>query len=111
MLIEYSYAERESCILNSDSIVVGLCSGVLPAAVAAASTGIAELLKLSIQVLSLSFNLAIETGRRSRQIEDSNGYWGYTIINLSPREQQEALDHFHKEKVPPPWKSPTTRNL
>ena len=98
-LKKYRLVENDSTVLNSGAILLGLCSGVLPAIAAALSKSIRELLSFSLKLVSLSFILAVEVERRSHQIEDGNGVWGYSVINTSPDEQQKILDKFNKTNV------------
>ena len=101
-LTVYSYAERDPSILgasNSDVVILGLCTGLLPAATAATARDTTELLKISVEVVAVAFRLALETTQRSKNIEDGPGCWGFSVINVPPEEQQAIINDFHKAKV------------
>ncbi|KAK2626257.1 hypothetical protein QTJ16_004519 [Diplocarpon rosae] len=96
------HAQIDSSILNNPkAVVVGLCTGVLPAVVATASRGLDDVLDLGIKVISLAFQLAVHSGRRSEAIEAGPGHWGFSILNVPIDTLENIIKKFHTEKVIP----------
>jgi hypothetical protein len=97
-----SFAQRDPRILGSEHNpvhMVGLCTGLLPAAAAAISQNPAELFDVSLLILSVVIRLATEIEKRSRLIDNTPGSWGYLVTSLSAQRQQEVIDAFHAEQV------------
>lgn len=59
------------------------------------------MLHLCLKAVSLAFNFAVESGRRSQAIEDSPGYWAYSVVNVATQDLECIIDEFHSEKVSP----------
>ncbi|RYP20568.1 hypothetical protein DL765_002725 [Monosporascus sp. GIB2] len=96
------HAEVDAAILNNpSSTVVGLCTGVLPAAVCALSKGLQDVLDMGVKMVSLAFHFAAALGHRSYAIENSNGYWGYTLINIPTSTIETTIEQFHRERGTP----------
>ncbi|RYP44080.1 hypothetical protein DL768_009425 [Monosporascus sp. mg162] len=92
----------DAAILNNpSSTVVGLCAGVLPAAVCALSKGLQDVLEMGVKMVSLAFHSAAALGRRSYAIENSKGYWGYTLINIPTSTIETTIEQFHRERGTP----------
>lgn len=79
--------------------MVGLCTGLLPAAAVSASRNPAELFDISLFILAVVVRLATEIERRSRLIDNTPGSWGYLVTSLPAERQQEAIDAFHAQQV------------
>lgn len=86
---------------------MGLCTGLLSAAAAAASRSVSDLLKIAPEIVCISLRVALEAQHRSAQIEKSTESWAVVIAGISAAEQQEALDEFHKSHVIVPGFSAT----
>lgn len=57
---------------NTDrTYILGLCTGFLPAVVAAASTSWVDLVEFGTQIVCVALRLAVEVHRRSQAIEKS----------------------------------------
>jgi Starter unit:ACP transacylase in aflatoxin biosynthesis len=100
-----SHAERDSELLNSSSspvFIIGLCTGLLPAAAAAAARDTSDLLRIGAEIVAVAFRLGLEASRRSMQIEQVPGSWGVTVINVRPEEQQAIIDAFNRDTVMAP---------
>ncbi|KAL8925721.1 MAG: hypothetical protein Q9172_002112 [Xanthocarpia lactea] len=82
---------------SSRTYLVGLCTGMLPAAAMAVTTSTSQLLRLAPDIVRLALRLGLEARRRSAQIESSSESWATVVPGVSPQEQQKALDSFHKE--------------
>ena len=84
---------------SSKTYLVGLCTGMLPAAAMAVSKTTTQLLDLAPEIVRVSLRLGLEASRRSDQIEKSRESWATIVSGVAPFEQQEALDHFHQTHV------------
>ncbi|KAI9052360.1 hypothetical protein LZ554_003710 [Drepanopeziza brunnea f. sp. 'monogermtubi'] len=99
------HCQSDSSILNNPkAVIVGLCTGVLPAAVCASSRGLDDVLDLGTKVISLAFQLAVDSGRRSEAIEAGFGHWGYSILNVPIDTLEKVIEKFHVEKGIPTHK-------
>jgi hypothetical protein len=85
--------------LPPNPIILGFCTGLLPAAVAATVTSSAQFLKLAPEVVCISLRLAIGISRRSTEIELSSESWATAIMGISASEMKTILDEFHAIKV------------
>ena len=79
--------------------ILGFCTGLLPGAVAAFARDTSEIFKYGLEMVSISFRLAIEFQRRSRRIEDSPQSWARTVVGASAEELQTILDDFNQSQV------------
>ena len=98
----YSRGEQDETIFgsrSSETYLLGLCTGMLPAAAVAVSSSTSQLLEISPHIVRLSLRLGLEARRRSVQIEGSAESWAILVSGKTPREQQAILDHFHQELV------------
>jgi len=67
--------------------------------VAAVSRTIADVIHVGVELVVISLRLATEMSRRSRRIEPAPGFWGHTLIGLSPKDIKASLEEFHHAKV------------
>lgn len=79
--------------------ILGLCTGLLPAAVAAVARSTDEILEFGQQVIAVSIRLAKEIVSRSEYLEGGIGSWGYTIVGADAASLQAILDAFHHNQV------------
>ncbi len=84
---------------TSTTYLVGLCTGLLPAAALASSKSITQLLELAPEIACISLRLGLEASRRSAQIEDSHESWATLLSRVSLQEQREVLRQFHDTHV------------
>ncbi|KAL8701306.1 MAG: hypothetical protein Q9201_004977 [Fulgogasparrea decipioides] len=82
---------------SSEIHIIGLCTGLLPAAAAATARSTDELLRLAPSIISIALRLALEADLRSSQIEETNQSWAAVVPGVAASEQQSALDEFHKQ--------------
>ena len=97
-----SYLENRPQILAdgvSRVTVLGLCTGLLPAAVLAWATSIGDVLEIVPEIVCISWRLGLEASHRSQQLEYSCESWA-TVINSVPNDElQAAIDDFHQTKA------------
>lgn len=79
--------------------MLGLCTGLLPAAAAVVANDISELLKFGLEIIATSVRLAHEITLRSMHIEEAPGSWAYTIVGVTAEESQAVLHRFHQTQV------------
>lgn len=84
---------------DENVVAIGACAGLLPAAVAAVSETIADVIHVGIEIAVISLRLAAEMSRRSRRIEATPGFWGHTLIGPHPKDIENCLDEFHNYTV------------
>ena len=72
---------------------------MLPASVAAAARDTSEIFKFGLEIVAISFRLALEVKRRSRLIEDTPKSWGCTLVGPSSDQIQRVLDAFNDQNV------------
>ena len=101
-----SQAEHNPQLLNNSSIkiLLGLCTGILPAIAAASATNSLELLELAPVIIRISFNLGLEVSRRSQNLDCSVGSWATVVADISSHQMHEILHQFHEAQVRNSWK-------
>lgn len=103
MLFCTRYAEEDPSILGSDTTpteILAFCTGLLPAAAAAAARDTSELLKIAVEIVSITFRMAFEISRRMKLVEGTGDKWATTIIGFPLQKGQDTLDTFHRTQVP-----------
>lgn len=98
----HSYLKQNPNLLanNTDRThLLGLCTGFLPAVVAAASTSWVDLVEFGAQIVCVALRLAVEVHRRSQAIEKSSSNWSTAIRGVSPTDLENAINSFHERKV------------
>jgi hypothetical protein len=100
----HSQAEEDPSILakgpeSSDRAILGICTGLLPAAAASASTNVHNLMELAPEIVGVALRLSLYAQRRSSQIEPSTGSWAVVVGGTSAEDLQNAIDEFHFEQV------------
>jgi hypothetical protein len=100
-----SYSENDPSILEakppSKTYIIGLCTGLLPAAAAATAKSAGELLQLAPSIIFIALRLALEVDLRSSRIEETTQSWAALVPGIPTNEQLSALDDFHKQTVRP----------
>ncbi|CAD6567566.1 MAG: hypothetical protein ASARMPREDX12_000532 [Alectoria sarmentosa] len=83
---------------------LGLCMGLLPAAVAAVSRNTEDLLKFGLEILAISVRLTEGIRSRSQKIEAIPGTWAYTVVGAGTEDSKAILDDFHQTQNLPDHK-------
>lgn len=86
---------------SSPTEILAFCTGLLPAAAAAAARDTSELLKIGSEIISITFRMAFEIGRRMALVEKGGGNWAVTIVGVTVEKTNDILENFHKTQVPP----------
>lgn len=93
--------ERDPESLHN-AFAVGLCTGLLPAAVAACSQSLVQVLQLTPETVDIALRLGFEAHRRAQIIEKGDGSWARVVSGLSEAEWENLLSEFHTSSVSPP---------
>lgn len=100
-----SHSENDPSVLEakppSKIYIIGLCTGLLPAAAAATAKSAGELLQLAPSIIRIALRLSLEVDRRSSWIEETTQSWASIVPGIPVNEQLSALDDFHKQTVRP----------
>ena len=100
---EHRQAENDPGILFSttgDSYYLGLCTGGLPAAAAAAVESVDQLVQIAPAIVCVSARLAMEARRRSSNIDRSTESWAVVVSGENlVYDLQQAIDEYHKQYV------------
>ena len=102
MLTTSSYAQGNPRVFEDPATVVhslGLCTGLLPAAVAAVSRNTGDLHKFGLEIVAISVRLMEALRSRSQQIEAAPGTWAYTVVGAGAEDSKAVLDDFHQAQV------------
>lgn len=86
-------------VAEDEVYILGLCTGLLPAAAAATAGSTGELLELGTEMLKISLRLALEADGRSAQLEQSRESWAFAVPGIPAIEVQKAIDDFHNNLV------------
>ncbi|KAL8709008.1 MAG: hypothetical protein Q9220_006217 [cf. Caloplaca sp. 1 TL-2023] len=84
--------------------ILGLCTGLLPAAVLASATSIGDVLECVPHIVRISWGLGLAASRRSQHLEYSSESWAIIVASVPKDEQQTAIDKFHETMNIPPNK-------
>nr|XP_036586274.1 polyketide synthase [Colletotrichum truncatum]KAF6796681.1 polyketide synthase [Colletotrichum truncatum] len=90
-------AENEPAVFCTDSGThnIGVCIGLLAAAVAATATTAQDVVRLGLECVAISFRLGIELWRRTRSVEDSPESWACTFVVVDTMQLQQRLNTFN----------------
>ncbi len=101
LLVVFSHAEKYPHILqsSSDIILLGLCTGLLPAAAAATTTSLSGLLKLPPDIVCVSLRVGLLASRRSTRLERSMESWAIMVSGVPASELQKVIQEFHARNV------------
>ena len=103
-LFRYVGGSRGAQSMGLRSCVVGLSTGLLPAAVVALSPSIPALMPLAVEAVLVAFRLGLYVKTTANNIEpspahDDDSSWSYVIPGKTKSEVQSALDDFHLNEV------------
>ncbi|KAI9814067.1 MAG: Type I Iterative PKS [Pycnora praestabilis] len=85
----------------SKACVVGLGTGLLPAAAVASSPALPSLISLGVEVVLIAFRIGVYIGSvvdRIQRVNDGSAAWSFVIPGISESAAAAAIDTFHAEK-------------
>lgn len=97
----YLYSAADSSSSSATKILLASCTGLFPAAVAATSRSLAEMVSLSAAVVVLALKVGLAAARRSAAIEESDEpkSWAIAVAGVHPEQCDEMLKEFHETNV------------
>ncbi|KAK0112637.1 hypothetical protein ONS95_014376 [Cadophora gregata] len=100
--------ERDPTLLDRDSssrtIVLGYCTGLLPAAAAALTHSMVDLLAIAPEIVATSVRLGLEVQRRSTLLEDCQESWARVVTGIPIGTLRKSLEEFHDYNTIPDQK-------
>ena len=94
--------QRNPRVLESSETAVhslGLCTGLIPAAVAAVSRNSEDVHKFGLEIIAICIRLMEGVRSRSQKIEAAPGAWAYTVVGAGAEDSKAVLDNFHQAQV------------
>lgn len=85
--------------ISSRQYLLGLCTGLVPAAFVAASVSVGHLVQIGPECVDIALQVGIEAQRRSREIESGLEDWTRAITKISLDQAQTILDKFNFDNV------------
>lgn len=84
---------------GSTSYILGLCTGLLPAAAAMMASNITDLVKYGLDVAAMSVRMGHELVVRSQRVDNTPGSWAYSIVGATAAEVEVLLTSFCQVQV------------
>lgn len=82
------------------TIIVASCAGQLPAAIAASSHSIDELVDLAPETVAIAFRIGMDVDRRTASLgDDRSQSWAKAVFGISAPDAQKAVDKFLLSEV------------
>ena len=79
--------------------ILGLCTGLLPAAAALISSNVTDLFTYGLEMVAMSIRMAHELSVRSEMVDETPGSWAYSLVGATASEIEQTLKSFHKAQV------------
>ncbi|KAL8724560.1 MAG: hypothetical protein Q9166_007882, partial [cf. Caloplaca sp. 2 TL-2023] len=95
LIIRLETIPNASDLKEPRSIIVGSCTGLIPAATAATIQSVGELLHASPQIISFALRLGLETRCRSTDIEWSSDSWATVVLGVSEEEVRGEVERWN----------------
>lgn len=104
LTIRFSTLENDSDLRNSWAsqriMIVASCAGQVPAAAAATTHSIDDLVAVAPEIVAISLRVGLDVDRRSAALSnDRTGSWARAVIGISGADAQASIDEFHKVQV------------
>ncbi|KAJ5287209.1 ketoacyl-synt-domain-containing protein [Penicillium angulare] len=80
--------------LYSKTNILGLCTGMLPAATATCIDSTSELLDIAPEIVGVACRLGITVSRRSWALEATTGNWATSVSGITFEQLQDAIQEF-----------------
>lgn len=82
------------------TIIVASCAGQLPAAIAASSHSLDELVDLAPETVAIAFRIGMDVDRRTASLgDDRSQSWAKAVFGVSAPDAQRAVDKFLLSEV------------
>ncbi|KAI9880108.1 MAG: hypothetical protein M1830_005353 [Pleopsidium flavum] len=100
----YSEESPSTFVASSDTLILGLCTGLLAASAVASSKTLASLTSLAVVVVRIAFRTGILVDAVAQQLAQSTHdsqtpeSWSAVVAGMSEAAVAAALDTFHKSK-------------
>lgn len=99
-----STLENDSDLRNSwasqNIMIVASCAGQVPAAAAATTHSIDDLVAVAPEIVAISLRVGLDVDRRSAALSDDRaGSWARAVIGISGADAQASIKEFHKAQV------------
>ncbi|PTB41198.1 uncharacterized protein TrAFT101_006343 [Trichoderma asperellum] len=103
--------ENDSDLRNSwasqNIMIVASCAGQVPAAAAATTHSIDDLVAVAPEIVAISLRVGLDVDRRTAALSnDRTGSWARAVIGISGADAQASIDEFHKIQGTPQSKVP-----
>ena len=104
-LVLSRHAERDATLLTGNAtsspvIALSICGSLLPAAAAAVSHNVRELIEVSTFLAAVTCRPAVQIKRRGIQIEVGNGgIWACSCLGQIVPQLRSILEKFHQVQV------------
>lgn len=102
--IPCSVLEKDEVLLEiwaaQKTIIVASCAGQLPAAIAASSHSLDELVHLAPEAVAIAFRIGMDVDRRTASLgDDRSQSWAKAVFGVSAPDAQKAVDKFLLSEV------------
>lgn len=97
--------------LLQSAIMVGWCTGLLPAAVAASAVSMVQVLELAPRAVELSIKIGVDAHRKAAAVEDHPGSWARVVKGCPETDLEAMLNQFNATNVSSFPTSSSERNL
>ncbi|KAK4189134.1 hypothetical protein QBC35DRAFT_167960 [Podospora australis] len=84
---------------ESNLAILGVCTGLLPAAAVSCCRNLTELLSFAGEIVNLAFQIGLQASSRSNIIDPLAGSWTTLVTNVDIHTVREALEAFNRESV------------
>ncbi|KAK4669877.1 Type I Iterative PKS [Podospora pseudopauciseta] len=97
------YLENNPGLLDASKdrlAIVGLCTGLLPAAVVSCSRNLTEVIALADETVHLAFQVGLAASKRSHEVDPSTGSWATLVSQVDISAAREAIGIFNRNSMP-----------
>ena len=86
--------------MSQKMIIVGSCAGQVPAAIAASTQSIDELVEVAPEAVAISLKVGLDADRRTTSISDDRSQsWARAAFGVSAADAQAAIERFQNNEV------------
>ena len=87
-----------------DTVLVGLCTGLLAAVAVSASQSILDLIDNALKVVKIAFRIGVKVKETARRLStddnvQANGSWSKLVVGISKEASATEISDFNKRKV------------